>query len=312
MSNRTEIVVKKSPSCFAKDIKPAIHVKQALAQFFEFILSDEPKSDVNDAYFNAIGLEIDPYRSDKMVNNLLSSKLGFREVSSKLMHTEFGSFFDVACYAIVESEEPYVEHPYFELDDNAKMIASWLTGIIHEYHDSEDSVSVELLSSMTRKKLKAYCPQKAGINGYEAVMMFQDENEIEHQYMISELVVMAITDSGLMPVRTHEQKLNEWLLFGDTGQSSKAMAAASIGRLERGAYPHDLSDLNRCMKLLQEVPEVRKSIPLMTTLNPVWKALSENWEELERLFYEELGLDNVCRGKGKQTYALLKKLTELN
>lgn len=307
MSNNNEIVVKKSPSCFPNGINPSIHVKQALARFFKIILSDEFELSVNDVYFDAIGLEIDPYRADKMVNGFFSSEFEFQEINSKLMSTEFGTFFDVACHSVVETK-----HPYFDLDEQGKMIASWLTGIIHEYHYCEDSIAVELLSRMTRKKLIAYCPQKSGINGYEAVMMFKDENDIEHQYMISELVVMAITDSGIMPVRTHEQKLNEWLLFGDTGQSSKAMAAASIGRLERGSYPHDLSDLNRCMKLLQEVPEVRESIPLMTTLNPEWKGLSENWEELEGLFYEELGLDNICREKGKNTYALLKKLTELN
>ncbi|MDB5362253.1 MAG: ftsK [Rhodospirillales bacterium] len=78
------------------------------------------------------------------------------------------------------------------------------------------------------------------------------------------------------------RKVSDWLLTGETGSSSKAMAAHLSGRkAERFCYPSDNSDLGRCIKLLTAIPELRPLLPNMVTLDQYWAALIPRWAELE-------------------------------
>lgn len=85
--------------------------------------------------------------------------------------------------------------------------------------------------------------------------------------------------------------LQAWLTSDRTGLSSLWMAKTLAGYWGdpsvRYAYPHDPSDFNRCLGLLDACPELRERLPEMADTGPEWAALVANWDELEALFLEE-------------------------
>ena len=46
-------------------------------------------------------------------------------------------------------------------------------------------------------------------------------------------------------------------------------------------------DFRRCMKLLDQVPEFRERLYEMKDVSEVWSRLVDNWDEFEKLYYEE-------------------------
>ena len=110
-----------------------------------------------------------------------------------------------------------------------------------------------------------------------------------------------------------EKKIIEWLVNGDTGISSELMAATACG-IDRKKWgprtPSDPSDFNRCLKLLKAVPEVKNHMPEIANLSETWAALIERWDEVEKCFLEEVGLDwEKSRTKAaRKTYELMKEI----
>lgn len=105
-----------------------------------------------------------------------------------------------------------------------------------------------------------------------------------------------------------QTKTINWLATGSTGLSSKAMAfyLAFGQKTERGSYPHDPDDLDRCLRLLEAVPELRQYLPRMSEVSPHWAALLENWEAIEASHLEEVGLGWCKARKASKTYALMR------
>jgi len=101
----------------------------------------------------------------------------------------------------------------------------------------------------------------------------------------------------------------KWMVQGETGISSKAMAAAVCdiepdGQwAEFGNHPSDPSDLDRCIKFLAAVPLARFHLAKVAKLSKVWAALIDNWQELETLYALE-----QPTGKAPMTYARMKEL----
>lgn len=90
---------------------------------------------------------------------------------------------------------------------------------------------------------------------------------------------------------SQEERAELWILFGDVGQSSKAIwgVMKQVQFMQIKNYPRDVADLSRCMALLEAVPEWKVRMPEMAKLSPVWKLLSDHWAELTRVFMEEEG-----------------------
>jgi len=82
-----------------------------------------------------------------------------------------------------------------------------------------------------------------------------------------------------------------WLATGETGESSKAMAFCAAGINGRGSYPYDPADLNRCLKLIKHIPEIKEHFESIAKLSTVWRELIKNWDDLETCFLNEVGLD---------------------
>lgn len=86
-----------------------------------------------------------------------------------------------------------------------------------------------------------------------------------------------------------DKRAAEWLVSGDTGQSSITILAWMNGaRSGHIYYPLDPDDLGRCIRLINLVPEYREQLPDMAKASPEWEALVNHWDELEALYNEEL------------------------
>ena len=108
-----------------------------------------------------------------------------------------------------------------------------------------------------------------------------------------------------------KDKIGRWLLMGKTGISSKAMARAVLGECQEWTchnHPCDPDDLNRCLILVADVPEMRDHFHKIAALSTVWARLIDNWDRLETCFVDEVGVD-WCKAKSApKTYAAMKVL----
>lgn len=106
-----------------------------------------------------------------------------------------------------------------------------------------------------------------------------------------------------------EQRAAAWLCDGRVGTSSRAIHDHMLGlEAKRGySHPHDPDDLNRCLLLLELIPEWKPRMPEMAQRSDAWSGLIERWEEIVATFLEEVGL-NWSKGKrAPRTYALMKQ-----
>ena len=106
----------------------------------------------------------------------------------------------------------------------------------------------------------------------------------------------------------------DWYANGETGISSKAMASALVDIIPTnqwakfGNHPSDPSDFNRCLKLLNAVPEARNHMDKVAKLSDVWARLVDRWDELEKCFLDEVGYDWCKAKEAPKTYALMKEI----
>ena len=118
------------------------------------------------------------------------------------------------------------------------------------------------------------------------------------------------------PVRTGKSirhRLAEWHGGADTGMSSRAIATViSMGGWtgEKLAYPHDPADLGRCLRLLRLIPEWKPRMVLMRVTDPVWAAMVDRWDDLEKSMTEEVGIFWEKGTTAPRTYALMRSIIE--
>ncbi|MBN4856442.1 hypothetical protein H4F83_05890 [Citrobacter freundii] len=105
-------------------------------------------------------------------------------------------------------------------------------------------------------------------------------------------------------------KVLQWQTTGDVGVSSATMASIALGLgnpfYGRGfGAPHDPSDMLRCMKLLEAIPEIRDHFPAIAKRVPTFKGIIEHWDELVEVMNRECVGDNW---RAPDAYNLIKKL----
>lgn len=103
-----------------------------------------------------------------------------------------------------------------------------------------------------------------------------------------------------------QTKVLNWIATGRVGASSKAMAMAACGLPNDGSYPHDPDDLNRCLLLLESVPDVRDHFEKIAALGVVWERLIGRWADIEASFLDEVGLNWSKAQAAPKTYALMR------
>jgi hypothetical protein len=105
------------------------------------------------------------------------------------------------------------------------------------------------------------------------------------------------------------EAIARWLLEGKPGVSSKAMASVALGLVPKDhCHPLDLYDFNRCIKLVDAVPDVRGWFHEIRLLSPQWAAVIDNWDRLRTSFIEEAGYDWSKSNRCPETYKLWKSL----
>lgn len=105
----------------------------------------------------------------------------------------------------------------------------------------------------------------------------------------------------------------DWLQSGDTGTSSEAIFEVMTGKHGKYAgsddnWPHDVSDLGRCVRLLDRFPDWRGRMNEVIKRFPGWGPLVSIWPELEAVYQEEI--KNNERGMARKTYAMISSLHE--
>lgn len=109
-----------------------------------------------------------------------------------------------------------------------------------------------------------------------------------------------------------KQDVLNWFANGQTGLSSKAMAFAAVGIEYSHRYsadhPSDPADFNRCLLLLEAIPEVRNHFDKVAELSNIWRALVARWDEVEKCFLDEVGRDWSKARSAPKTYKLMKSI----
>ena len=86
--------------------------------------------------------------------------------------------------------------------------------------------------------------------------------------------------------------------------------AGCIAGIEREnkSFPLDPDDLNRCLLFLAAVPEAREHLDEVATISPVWGRLVARWDEIEKTFLDEAGLDWCNSFSAPKTYRLMQEI----
>lgn len=105
-----------------------------------------------------------------------------------------------------------------------------------------------------------------------------------------------------------KEKILNWFGTGRVGASSKAMALAVLDIKNDGSHPYDPDDFNRCLLLLEAVPEIRQHMDKISAINKTWSKLVSRWGEVESCFLDEVGLNWRKANRAPKTYALMKDI----
>lgn len=109
------------------------------------------------------------------------------------------------------------------------------------------------------------------------------------------------------------ERIDTWIVGGDVGMSSKTiwmfMSGLSVDE-DQISHPYDPSDLGRCLRLLELIPEWKPRIIDLGSLSPSWSALAARWHELDASMRSEVGIDWEKAKSAPVTYKLMKSILE--
>lgn len=116
-----------------------------------------------------------------------------------------------------------------------------------------------------------------------------------------------------------EMKLSEnaiqWLASCERGISSETIFEMITGvktvRTMK-SHPHDPADFMRCLKLLDACPEFKPLMCKMKGVSPVWRALVDRWDEIQKVFETEAPPNwrNGGIWSAPKTYKLMREIIE--
>ena len=114
------------------------------------------------------------------------------------------------------------------------------------------------------------------------------------------------------------EQVFDWLADGEVGLSSKCLALTVVrGKpyvdgLWGTPYPHDPDDLRRCVLLLNQASDIRvMAFPILAKYSPYWAGLIPQWDELVKLFREEIGDEaNPRATRAPKTYEAMRAILD--
>lgn len=114
-----------------------------------------------------------------------------------------------------------------------------------------------------------------------------------------------------IPSKKEFEVAAKWLLGDDVGFSGISICRHMLcGDADYAGYgyadwPIGPSDIGRCFRLIEKIPQWEKRIPEMAKYNPAWNGLSSRWLEIKKCMDEEVGLDWSKGEKAPKTYKLM-------
>lgn len=110
-------------------------------------------------------------------------------------------------------------------------------------------------------------------------------------------------------METLSDKILKWSFTCNTGVSSETMACCAVGiKRKRQSTPSDPSDLNRCLILVEQIPEIADYFEKISEISPRWKTVIDNWNKLRTTFIDEVGWNWSKSKEARKTYELMKEL----
>lgn len=98
--------------------------------------------------------------------------------------------------------------------------------------------------------------------------------------------------------------LNEWIIYGRVGTSSKTMWAALTGTVRKDLtpctyrfdVPYDWDDFSSCYKLCKSCGISKQQLNKVVEVFPYWKPFIDNWDKLTMIYenYETMH-DFICK-----------------
>lgn len=102
-------------------------------------------------------------------------------------------------------------------------------------------------------------------------------------------------------------KLNEWIINGDVGVSSKTMWSVLQGIEYAGDKPYDPDDFSRCYKFVKECNITKQELKNISKTLPYWKPYIDNWDKLTEM-YEQNVNENWVNYKQIGMFEFMKEL----
>lgn len=106
----------------------------------------------------------------------------------------------------------------------------------------------------------------------------------------------------------------KWLANGRRGISSNTIFTVLTGidalRGWEKDHPYDPADLDRCLLLLEAVPELKPEMHRMAQVSKHWAALIKRWDELVECHVTEVGIGWTKAKSAPKTYALMREILD--
>lgn len=117
---------------------------------------------------------------------------------------------------------------------------------------------------------------------------------------------------ALLNEKSINHKVINWFATGRTGLSSCCLAVSLVNQDSAKSvakdHPRDPADLERCLLLLNAVPELRDRLSIMKSVSKEWNALIDQWEKVEATFKHETGFPSLRWNSAPQTYELMQTI----
>lgn len=103
--------------------------------------------------------------------------------------------------------------------------------------------------------------------------------------------------------------LNEWIIFGEVGASSKTIWGVVTGALNRESskryrpcIPYDRDDFGRCYKLYVECNLKEADLQKVKEVFPVWTPFIDNWSKLASMYETGENMYEYIKTLVRQSY----------
>ncbi len=155
----------------------------------------------------------------------------------------------------------------------------------------ESGIPVSALQSVARRHGRGCVMDTDMARIHGAVIVAGKPEDLARLREAPETVRKAGAIAARLPATLSAEAMR-WAVHGEQGLSSqtlfRALAGVGVpGAREEISNPHDISDVRRCLLLIEQVPEFQGRLAEMAALSPEWGVLAEIWDRLAATIGDE-------------------------